>query len=54
MTAKSTKKRTPECEDCGTVRNVHYRIDPYNYEINDKIVYRWLCDNCYNDRKDEI
>lgn len=45
----------PQCEMCGTWRNVSLRIDPYIYEIEDgEEVLRHLCGDCYDTRKDDV
>jgi len=44
-----------ECEDCGRKdETVQETICPYNAEINDIEVPMNLCDDCYQDRADDI
>ncbi len=35
-----------KCELCGTTKNVHYIIDPYEEDVNDNIVMKNLCKHC--------
>lgn len=37
---------------CGKVGT--YRADPYDLEIHGKLHMKWLCDDCYQERKDDI
>ena len=34
------------CDLCGS--KAEYVMDPYQYEINGIVTYRWLCPSCYN------
>lgn len=43
------------CDACWQFKkDVVLRIDPYQAEIHDYEVWRWLCDNCYDDLRMEI
>lgn len=46
------------CEECGAVNSpdnpVDYIEDPYDAEINDFHIERWLCLDCYNDKQGNI
>lgn len=43
------------CEICGvTELEVAYVSDPYDRDINDTIVMRWLCIDCWGQRADDI
>lgn len=37
------------CDDCGTLNNVEYTIDPYIEEIHDKQIHKYLCKECYKE-----
>jgi hypothetical protein len=37
---------------CG--QPARYLVDPYWVEVYDQIVRRWLCDECYERRSDNI
>jgi len=40
-----------KCEGCDEdSEDVEYRMCPYQYDINDKEVWEYLCDYCYNQR----
>lgn len=40
------------CEACGG--DATWRPDPFIEEIAGEIVMRWLCDECWQDRKDDV
>lgn len=43
------------CGSCAkSAANVSWRIDPYMDEVYEEIMYRWLCDDCWQERKDEV
>ena len=43
------------CAECETVKDtVHKRLDPWEFEMNDREVWRWLCDDCYTDLAEEV
>ena len=42
-----------KCEMCGKFGAKHVR-DPYDYDILDEENYRWLCDECCQQRADDI
>lgn len=44
----------PTCEMCGTTENVKHVVDPYLEEVTDEVLERDLCDECYQQRKDDI
>ena len=44
-----------ECEVCqAMLPDVTYRVDPYDEDVNNTIVMRWLCDDCRQQRADDI
>ncbi len=46
---------TPQqCEHCGTYDNVTLTCDPYEHDVNDKLVEVCLCQACYEERLMEI
>ena len=48
MKMKKSKVAKPKCDICGTTdNNVTFRIDPYQEDINNKIVKCFICDKCY-------
>jgi hypothetical protein len=45
----------PICDRCGKdLPDVEEYEDPYSKEINDEIVIRALCRDCYQERLDDI
>jgi hypothetical protein len=40
------------CETCG--EGATWRIDPFDKEIHGEINWRWLCDDHYQARADDI
>ncbi len=43
------------CDDCGkTSEEVSLVTDPYSAEINNEFIEMQLCDDCYQDRIDDI
>ena len=46
------------CEECGVVDSVDNPVDltedPYDKEINNCSIDKWLCAPCYVDRQGEI
>lgn len=43
------------CERCGLDRtDVCVRLDPYSLEIYDERIEMTLCDDCYQERADDI
>jgi hypothetical protein len=48
------KKKSPECEVCGTRERVEYGPDPYSAEINEDYTKRHLCGDCRRARAEEI
>lgn len=53
---KKRKKKVKKgvCERCGTTVNVAWCPNPYLNEIENKTVYEWLCDSCYDEIADDI
>ena len=48
MKMKKPKVAKPKCDICGTTGDdVTFRIDPYQEDINNKIVKCFICDKCY-------
>jgi len=44
-----------KCDWCGKLKlDVSLRIDPFTLEINDRIVERNFCDDCIQNRRDDI
>lgn len=44
-----------KCEICGKEgEDVAYEADPFILEIDDEIVMRWLCSQCWQERADDI
>ena len=36
-----------KCAVCGEIKtDVTYRVDPFQEDVYNEIVYRWLCDDC--------
>lgn len=58
ITEKKKVKRIPKCSCCRVSKtedpSVSYRLDPYDLDINDKRVWKWLCDNCDNEIAQDI
>lgn len=53
------QRETPEhrwtlCEECLQNKMCDCVIDPYVEEVEDKIEMRWLCDECYKDRLEQV
>ena len=42
------------CEKCGCKDCASYVEDPYQKDMNDTIVMRWLCSECYADIAGDI
>ena len=42
-----------KCDDCGAP-GAEYTTCPYAEEINDEEIWLWLCDDCYQERCDDI
>lgn len=40
------------CEFCGKL--AYLQVDPFIREIHEESVFRWLCDDCFQNRKDDI
>lgn len=38
-----------QCDRCRTTENVEYCIDPYQEEINEIVVWVYLCPDCYQE-----
>ena len=52
---KKSKVAKPKCDICGTTGDdVTFRIDPYQKDINNKIVKCFICDKCYANLCDDI
>ena len=50
--SKATKAK---CDVCGATGNdVVFRIDPYQEDVNNKIVKYFICDKCYGNLCDDI
>lgn len=43
---KEQTKDVSNCEICGNPAK--FITDPFEEEMNDRIVLRWLCSDCYN------
>ncbi len=43
-----------KCEDCGSVVDVEYCIEPYGQDIYDAEDWMWLCGECYYERRMNI
>ena len=44
-----------KCEICGKHKgDTKWSIDPYQADVNNEEIYRWLCDECYRDLTWEI
>lgn len=41
------------CEECGSVDG-RFCADPYLEDVEEELVYLFLCDNCYDKNADEI
>ena len=41
------------CEECGGP-NATKQADPYEEDVNDRVVMRWLCERCVKNLADEI
>lgn len=53
---RTTKSHSSEskdfliCSRCGNKKDsVHNRKDPYDLDVNNKITYKLLCNECYKD-----
>lgn len=43
------------CESCGdATKPTKFVADPFDEEVNNKVVMRHFCDKCYTDRKEDI
>ena len=43
-----------ECDGCHEVKPCTLGPDPFAQEIHDDDTEVWLCEKCYQDRKDDI
>lgn len=41
------------CERCGETPAQYVR-DPYAWDVNDELIYGWWCDQCLQERSDDI
>jgi len=42
------------CENCGCTQCADYVKDPYQDDMNDVVIMRWLCSECYRDIAGDI
>ena len=42
-----------QCEYCDRF-DAEFVIDPYDSDVNNRETWVWLCEECYNNRKDDI
>ncbi len=42
------------CEVCGEEKKCRYIADPFDEDVNNATVMRWLCDECYDNLCDDI
>jgi hypothetical protein len=44
-----------KCDHCGKEKDdVEYCVDPYEFEINEELVERYLCEDCYDSLTEDI
>lgn len=41
------------CDFCDSTET-EYRVDPFLKEVHEEIVWYWLCEECYQQRNDDI
>ena len=41
------------CEVCGE-KKADYIVDPYLAEVHNQTVYAWLCEDCYQEKLNDI
>jgi hypothetical protein len=52
---KRKQKQHDECDRCGERKaDVELQEDPYNRDVNDRIVLMFLCDDCREERAADI
>lgn len=58
MTVETVQKLRRTCAVCHRVFTVgdqiSWRVDPYDSEINEDYTKKWMCQDCYDLRSDEI
>jgi hypothetical protein len=43
-----------KCEDCNDTENIYYVPCPYDLEIHEETNWVYLCEECYEEREDDI
>lgn len=52
---KKKNRRLFKCYFCGKQdKTVKRKVDPYDADVNNKTIMRYMCDRCEQDRRDDI
>jgi hypothetical protein len=43
------EKREGRCDECKQLRQVAFIADPYLEEMNNEVIEKWLCRECYEE-----